>query len=159
MKIDNSTAIALAKKYNIDTSVIDIDVWQYGLNVELEHGTASKLTNVTGDDLDTTAKIAIAHLIEFPDYYVRLKKLESDADAYWSTRTKSSIFIGGVLPTTYTLEFSRDETCANIEKKYLKYKTKYFQKCGRPTPVYVGNSTSAYIRNPPPAYIRKPEYI
>lgn len=40
-----------------------------GLNIELEHGTVNKKTNVTNDDLLLTAKIALAHLNEFPNYY------------------------------------------------------------------------------------------
>jgi hypothetical protein len=30
-----------------------------------------------------TAKIALAHLSEFPDYYTRLNKLEKEAEDYW----------------------------------------------------------------------------
>ena len=40
-----------------------------GINVEIEHGTINSETNVTNDDLITTAKIALAHLNEFPNYY------------------------------------------------------------------------------------------
>ena len=40
-----------------------------GINIELEHGTISPPTNVTNDDLLITAKIALAHLNEFPNYY------------------------------------------------------------------------------------------
>ncbi len=40
-----------------------------GINIELEHGTVNFKTNVTNDDLITTAKIALAHLNEFPNYY------------------------------------------------------------------------------------------
>lgn len=40
-----------------------------GINIELEHGTVNRETNVTNDDLILTAKIAIAHLNEFPNYY------------------------------------------------------------------------------------------
>ena len=40
-----------------------------GLNIELEHGLINKGTNVTNDDLLLTAKIALAHLREFPNYY------------------------------------------------------------------------------------------
>lgn len=39
------------------------------INIELEHGTITPLTNVTNDDLILTMKIALAHLNEFPDYY------------------------------------------------------------------------------------------
>lgn len=40
-----------------------------GINLELEHGTISPKTNITNDNLLTTAKIALAHLNEFPNYY------------------------------------------------------------------------------------------
>ena len=40
-----------------------------GLNVELEHGSINPNTNVTNDSLILTAKIALAHLNEFPNYY------------------------------------------------------------------------------------------
>lgn len=40
-----------------------------GINIELEHGTIHSETNVTNDNLITTAKIALAHLNEFPNYY------------------------------------------------------------------------------------------
>ena len=40
-----------------------------GLNIELEHGYVNPITNVTNNDLLMTGKIALAHLMEFPDYY------------------------------------------------------------------------------------------
>ena len=40
-----------------------------GLNIEAEHGMINPITNVTNDDLVMTAKIALAHLNEFPNYY------------------------------------------------------------------------------------------
>lgn len=51
-----------------------------GINIELEHGTINPHTNVTNDDLLLTAKIALAHLNEFPNYYNRdcgLKSFEN----------------------------------------------------------------------------------
>ncbi len=54
-----------------------------GMNVELEHGLADPATNVTDDDDLITMKIALAHLNEFPDYYIRLKKMEDEAEAFW----------------------------------------------------------------------------
>jgi len=47
----------------------------------LEHGSRDPETNVTGDDVIMTAKIARAHLNEFPDYYTRLAKMEAEAEA------------------------------------------------------------------------------
>ena len=40
-----------------------------GLNIELEHGYSNPVTNVTNNDLLMTGKIALAHLMEFPNYY------------------------------------------------------------------------------------------
>lgn len=40
-----------------------------GLNIEREHGLINPKTNVTNNDLVMTAKIALAHLNEFPNYY------------------------------------------------------------------------------------------
>ncbi len=40
-----------------------------GLNIEAEHGMINPITNGTNDDLVMTAKIALAHLNEFPNYY------------------------------------------------------------------------------------------
>lgn len=40
-----------------------------GINIELEHGTVDLKTNVTNDDLIVIAKIALAHLNEFSNYY------------------------------------------------------------------------------------------
>jgi hypothetical protein len=71
-------------------SPFDIEEFRAGLDVELEHGRRDPQTNVTGDDPIMTGKIALAHLKEFPDYYVRLAKLEDEAKAYWKNRDKSN---------------------------------------------------------------------
>lgn len=39
------------------------------MNIEKEHGKINMKTNVTNDDPIITAKIALAHLNEFPNYY------------------------------------------------------------------------------------------
>ena len=71
---------------DIDWEKIDLGQFRRGLEVELEHGARDPQTNVTNDDLGLTGKIAWAHLKEFPDYYTRLDRLESEADAYWASR-------------------------------------------------------------------------
>jgi len=65
-------------------SPFDVDALRIGMDVELEHGTRDLATNVTDDDLTVTAKIARAHLNEFPDYYARLAVMEAEAKAYWA---------------------------------------------------------------------------
>jgi hypothetical protein len=67
-----------------DTARFDVEQFRMGLDVELEHGRQDLGTNVTDDDETATAKIALAHLNEFPDYYTRLAKMEAEAEAYWS---------------------------------------------------------------------------
>jgi len=81
-KIQNFTteqAREYGEKLGIDWKKFDVEEFRSGLDVELEHGVIDSLTNVTNDDPIPTAKIALAHLNEFPDYYTRLKKMENGA--------------------------------------------------------------------------------
>jgi len=79
-------ARAAGEQIGIDwaTSRFDVEQLRMGMDVELEHGTHGPETNVTDDDVVVTAKIARAHLNEFPDYYSRLAVMEAEADAYWA---------------------------------------------------------------------------
>lgn len=61
------------------TAPFDVEQFRMGMNVELEHGLHDILTNVTDDDPHVTAKIALAHLNEFADYYTRLDAMEEQA--------------------------------------------------------------------------------
>lgn len=78
-------ARAAGERIGIDwnTSRFDVEQFRMGMDVELEHGTHDVQTNVTDDDVEVTAKIARAHLNEFPDYYSRLAVMEAEAEAYW----------------------------------------------------------------------------
>ena len=62
------------------SSPFDVEQFQRGMEVELEHGLHDPRTNVTDDDPIVTGKIALAHLTEFPDYYVRLERMEQEAE-------------------------------------------------------------------------------
>lgn len=68
------------------SSPFDVDQFRRGMDVELEHGLHDPATNVTDDDPHVTARIARAHLNEFPDYYTRLERMEEEARRYWSER-------------------------------------------------------------------------
>jgi len=74
-------AKVIGERVGIDFTKISIEEFTKGLAVELEHGTAHAETNVTNDDEITTAKIAWAHLLEIPDYYTRLLKMELEANS------------------------------------------------------------------------------
>lgn len=82
---EDAIMIARALKIDFSKEKFDIDEFAVGINVELEHGSKFIETNITKNDPILTGKIAYAHLKEFPDYYTRLKKLEEEAKAYWST--------------------------------------------------------------------------
>ena len=62
------------------TAPFDVEQFRMGMDVELEHGLHDLATNVTDDDPIFTAKIALAHLHEFPDYYTRLARMEAEAE-------------------------------------------------------------------------------
>ena len=81
-------ARSIGAEIGIDWATVPFDVEQFrsGMDVELEHGFQDMLTNVTGDDAHVTAKIALAHLNEFPDYYTRLARMEEEAKRDWSKK-------------------------------------------------------------------------
>ncbi|HEX5809524.1 MAG TPA: DUF5661 family protein [Anaerolineales bacterium] len=74
-------ARTIGTQLKIDWSQIDLEQFRRGLEVELEHGAIDSETNVTGDDLLLTGKIAWAHLKEIRDYYTRLDHMEAEAAA------------------------------------------------------------------------------
>jgi hypothetical protein len=54
----------------------DKDELEMGIEVEYEHSTNSLISR----------KITLDHLVEIPDYYTRLKRMEEEAEDYWSSR-------------------------------------------------------------------------
>lgn len=60
-----------------------------GMRVELEHGKITPISNITDDDKIMTFKIALAHVLEYPDYYERLEKMEQQAEKYWKNKSKT----------------------------------------------------------------------
>lgn len=61
--------LRIARYLNIDFSKFPFEDFKRGISIELEHGMENINTNVTNDDLLKTAKIALAHLNEYPNYY------------------------------------------------------------------------------------------
>jgi hypothetical protein len=84
--IDKKTSNRLMKIFKINPKVINRNIWNYALNVESEH------KDITGNDLILTCKIALAHILEFPNYYQYLKKMESKLEKYWTHKEKPLIF-------------------------------------------------------------------
>ena len=80
LQFSTEEARSIGAQLKVDWSKVDLEQFRRGLEAELEHGLRDPETNVTGDDLVLTGKIAWAHLKEIRDYYTRLDLMEAEAD-------------------------------------------------------------------------------
>lgn len=86
MKATQKQSTVVAKKLGV---TLPIKLWTYAINVELEHASLLLELGVKEKDYILFAgKIALAHLLEFPDYYQRLKEMEDEAEKYWKDKHK-----------------------------------------------------------------------
>jgi hypothetical protein len=69
-KSDNMTIDQIAEKHGVSIRAIEIQI-EKGKKIEMEHTNSEK----------EAEKIAMDHLVEFPDYYDRLIKMEKEAEA------------------------------------------------------------------------------
>jgi Protein of unknown function (DUF5661) len=83
-RITSDQARRAGDEIGVDWSRFDLEQFRFGMEVELEHGSHDPQTDVTHDDPILTAKIALAHMKEFPDYYERLKRMEAEAERDWA---------------------------------------------------------------------------
>jgi N-acetylglutamate synthase-like GNAT family acetyltransferase len=70
----------IIEKFKIDSSELDKEI-EMGIKIELEHT----------DSKEMAEKIAMQHLIEMPDYYTRLKKVEKKGEEEWKEKLKESV--------------------------------------------------------------------
>jgi Protein of unknown function (DUF5661) len=82
-KVSAEEARNVGEQIGIDweSAPFEVEQFRIGMEVEFEHGSHDPQTNVTNDDPVVTGKIALAHLKEFDDYYVRLRQMEAEAEA------------------------------------------------------------------------------
>lgn len=92
-KLTIEQAIRIGKKLDVNFDAVSPKTLLDGMLVELEHGKKNSRTNVSNDSIELTAKIALAHLDEYPDYYARLERMEKQAETYWLKRQKPRIFL------------------------------------------------------------------
>ncbi len=83
---EQARAVGEAIGIDWESAPFDVEQFRAGMDVELEHGRDDPATDVTGDDPLVTGKIALAHLNEFPDYYTRLERMETEAHRDWDGR-------------------------------------------------------------------------
>ena len=74
----------IGDRLGVNWDEVPLEELRRGIEVEYEHGSHDPDTNVTNNDPMLTAKIALAHIKEFSDYYERLDKMEAEAKAFWS---------------------------------------------------------------------------
>lgn len=67
--LNNDEIYKVARLLNIKFDKYPFEDFKRGIIIELEHGKINPKTNVTDDDLLKTAKVALAHLNEYPNYY------------------------------------------------------------------------------------------
>ncbi len=73
-------ALEIGTAIGIDFTIVDIEQFRMGLEVEFEHGSHDSETDVIHDDPLLAGKIAWAHLKEIADYYTRLEAMEKAAE-------------------------------------------------------------------------------
>lgn len=79
-KITPEEAQIVQKEVGGEALAITAEEFQFGLEVELEHGLHFSDTNVTNNHPILTGKIVTAHLKESLDYYARLLVAELEGD-------------------------------------------------------------------------------
>ena len=86
MKTTVEEARRVGDLIGVDWDRFDVEQFRAGMDVEFEHGSHDPQTDVTHDDPIVTGKIAFAHMMEFPDYYERLERLEEQAKLDWAAK-------------------------------------------------------------------------
>lgn len=66
------------KRLGIDRSNFNQQQFHQWMNIEKKY-----YTNVIWNEALAIWKVVLAHLHEFPDYYIRLEKMEAEAKEYW----------------------------------------------------------------------------
>jgi hypothetical protein len=82
--IDLAESRRIGDRLGIDWRQFSIQQFQQGLNVE--HGRVAREPELDSinDDVLLSGKIALPHLIEYPDYYARQAVMNKEADEYWA---------------------------------------------------------------------------
>ena len=76
-KADKISKKDIANKFGVTLAKINKEL-DMGVEIELEHTKSRRLAK----------EIAMDHLVEIPDYYTRLKKMEKEGERKWKKREK-----------------------------------------------------------------------
>jgi len=104
----HKTVEEIAKKHKVEPSFIENQL-KVGISIEKEHTTDNKIAT----------DIALQHLDEFPDYYTRLKKMESNS------KNEKSVFLNSVKELEEELKKLKDTSYNSIDKLMRRIMKKY----------------------------------
>lgn len=95
---DNISKKDIADKFNVTIQKIDKEL-SMGIKIEMEHVNSKSLSK----------EIAMDHLVEIPDYYTRLKKMEKEAKKKWNIKESRKSNIKRLFRESVEIEVT-DET-------------------------------------------------
>jgi uncharacterized protein DUF5661 len=76
----------VGESLHIDWEQVDLEEFRQGLMGNHKPGAVDPETGLTYDSVLLTAKVVLAHMEQFPDYFTRLAKLKEEVDEYQSGR-------------------------------------------------------------------------
>ena len=85
-QISTEAARRVGESLHIDWEQVDLEEFRQGLMGNHKPGAIDPETGLTYDSVLLTAKIVLAHMEEFPDYFTRLAKLKEEVDEYQAGR-------------------------------------------------------------------------
>ncbi len=74
----------IGEELGITFDKFDAGQFTDGINVELANLSKTPGTHVSKEDLLNAGKIALKHLTELPDYYIRLQRKEMEDKGYYN---------------------------------------------------------------------------
>ncbi len=83
-RITLAEAERIGNIFSIDWNQVLLKSFRMGLEAELDQCAIDLDSDETGEDYLVIGKIALEHLIEYPEYYLRLAIMEKEADEYWA---------------------------------------------------------------------------
>lgn len=95
---DKMTKKDIANKFNVTLSKIEREL-KMGIDIEMEHVNSKTLSK----------EIAMDHLVEIPDYYTRLKKMEKEGKKKWDVKESTKANIRRLIREQVELDIT-DET-------------------------------------------------
>ncbi len=85
-QISSDEAKCIGDSLYIDWNQVDLEQFRLGLIGNKKRAATNSEAGLIDDGVLLSAKIVLAHLQEFPDYFNRLEKLRAEANDYQSMR-------------------------------------------------------------------------